>query len=111
MRNPERNLPLSLAVGTGTVILLYIAVNFIYLLALPLWGTPDAPTLLGRGIQYAAEDRVATAVMQQMMGQGGAKLMALAILVSTFGCNNGLILAGSRAYYACLLYPSPSPRD
>ena len=57
-------------------------------------------TVLGRGIQYASEDRVATAVMQQIMGQGGAKLMALAILVSTFGCNNGLILAGSRVYYA-----------
>ncbi len=100
VRNPQRNLPLSLAVGTGTVILIYIAVNFIYMLVLPFWGDPYAMTSVGRGIQYASEDRVATAVMQQMMGQSGAKLMALAILVSTFGCNNGLILAGSRVYYA-----------
>src|SRR5208283_184950 len=69
VRNPQRNLPLSLAVGTGAVI-------FIYLLVLPLWGDPASATVLGRGIQYASEDRVATAVMQQIMGQGGAKLMA-----------------------------------
>ncbi len=100
VRNPQRNLPLSLAVGTGAVILIYIAVNFIYLLVLPLWGDPAATTVLGRGIQYASEDRVATAVMQQMIGPYGARLMALAILISTFGCNNGLILAGSRVYYA-----------
>lgn len=100
VRNPQRNLPLSLAIGTGAVILIYIAVNFIYLLVLPLWGEVYSLTTLGRGIQYASEDRVATAVMQQIIGQGGAKLMALAILVSTFGCNNGLILAGSRVYYA-----------
>jgi len=100
VRNPQRNLPVSLAVGTGAVILIYIAVNFIYLLVLPLWGDPNATTVLGRGIQYASEDRVATAVMRQMLGDGGAKLMALAILISTFGCNNGLILAGSRVYYA-----------
>jgi len=100
VRNPQRNLPLSLAVGTGVVILLYIAVNLIYLMVLPLWGDPNAATVLGRGIQHAAEDRVATAVMQQMIGPNGARLMALAILVSTLGCNNGLILAGSRVYYA-----------
>src|SRR6266496_4108640 len=100
VRDPQRNLPLSLAVGTGVVILLYIAVNLIYLMVLPLWGDPNAATVLGRGIQHAAEDRVATAVMQQMIGPNGARLMALAILVSTFGCNNGLILAGSRVYYA-----------
>jgi len=70
------------------------------MLALPLQGDAASATVLGRGIQYASEDRVATAVMQQILGQGGAALMALAILVSTFGCNNGLILAGSRVYYA-----------
>jgi APA family basic amino acid/polyamine antiporter len=57
-------------------------------------------TSVGRGIQYASEDRVATAVMQQIMGQTGAQLMAAAILISTFGCANGMILAGSRVYYA-----------
>lgn len=102
MRNPKRNLPLSLAIGTGSVILLYVAVNYIYLRVLPLAGDAGAPLteLLARGIQYAPEDRVGTAVMQVMFGGLGASLMAGAILVSTFGCNNGLILAGARVYYA-----------
>jgi APA family basic amino acid/polyamine antiporter len=99
VRNPQRNLPLSLALGTASVVLIYIAVNFIYMLVLPFWGDPYSLTSVGRGIQYASEDRVATAVMQQIMGQSGAKLMALAILVSTFGCSNGMILAGARVYY------------
>lgn len=100
VKNPQRNLPLSLAIGTGAVILLYILANFIYLCALPLFGDPNGTTVLSRGIQYAAEDRVATAVMQQMFGAAGASLMAIAILLSTFGCNNGLILSGARCYYA-----------
>jgi len=58
VKNPNRNLPLSLALGTGVVIALYIACNFIYLLALPLDGTAGAATILGRGIKFAAEDRV-----------------------------------------------------
>lgn len=100
VRNPRRNLPLSLALGTGTVILLYIAANFVYLLVLPLHGDPNGTTVLARGIQYATDDRVGTAVMQSIFGQLGASLMAVAILLSTFGCNNGLILAGARIYYA-----------
>ncbi len=100
MKNPSRNLPLSLALGTGVVIALYIACNFIYLNALPLDGMPDAATILGRGIKYAAEDRVGTAVMTQMFGAAGGLLMAAAILISSFGCNNGLILSGARVYYA-----------
>jgi APA family basic amino acid/polyamine antiporter len=100
VKNPSRNLPLSLALGTGSVIALYIAVNFVYMLALPLRGDPHGATVLARGIQYASEDRVGTAAMQQMFGSAGAGLMAFAILISTFGCNNGLILAGARVYYA-----------
>jgi APA family basic amino acid/polyamine antiporter len=100
VKNPSRNLPLSLAVGTGVVIALYLACNFIYLMALPLDGAAGAATILGRGIKYAAEDRVATAVMTQMLGAVGGLLMAAAILISSFGCNNGLILAGARVYYA-----------
>jgi basic amino acid/polyamine antiporter, APA family len=100
VKNPSRNLPLSLALGTGVVIFLYIACNFIYLNALPLDGTPGAATILGRGIKYAAEDRVGTAVMTQMFGAVGGLLMAAAILISSFGCNNGLILSGARVYYA-----------
>ena len=100
VKNPSRNLPLSLALGTGVVIALYIACNFIYLSALPLVGTPAGTTLIERGIQYAREDRVATAVMTQMFGSIGGGLMAVAIMISTFGCCNGLILSGARVYYA-----------
>src|SRR5260370_16058444 len=89
VKNPKRNLPLSLALGTGIVIALYIPANFIYLGVLPL-----------DQINTAAEDRVATAAMLRMFGSMGASLMAVAILISTFGCNNGLILAGARVYYA-----------
>jgi basic amino acid/polyamine antiporter, APA family len=100
VKNPSRNLPLSLALGTGIVITLYIACNFIYLGALPLMGSPTGATLLDRGIQYAREDRVATAVMTQMFGSIGGSLMAVAIMISGFGCCNGLILSGARVYYA-----------
>jgi basic amino acid/polyamine antiporter, APA family len=100
VKNPSRNLPLSLAIGTGVVIALYIACNFIYLNALPLDGTAGAATVLGRGIKYAAEERVGTAVMTQMYGSAGGLLMAGAILISSFGCDNGLILSGARVYYA-----------
>src|ERR1700728_4207189 len=100
VRNPKRNLPLSLALGTILVHGLYILANFVYLLALPLHGDPQGATIAARGIQYASEDRVATAVLQQIFSRGGAYLMAGAILISTFGCANGLTLAGARVYYA-----------
>ncbi len=100
VRKPSRNLPLSLALGTGTVIALFIACNFTYLSILPLEGTASGATILERGIQYATEDRVATAVMSQMLGSKGEALMAIAVMVAGFGCCNGLILAGSRVYYA-----------
>jgi APA family basic amino acid/polyamine antiporter len=89
IQNPKRNLPLSLALGTGVVLALYVACNFVYLSVLPL-----------TAIQNAPQDRVATAVMQTAFAGVGAKLMAAAILVSTFGCVNGLLMAGSRVYYA-----------
>ena len=100
VKNPSRNLPLSLVLGTGIVIALYVSANFVYLNVLPLNGDPNGATVLARGIKYAAEDRVATAVMQQIFGSLGGSLMAFAILISTFGCCNGLILAGARVYYA-----------
>ena len=100
VKNPSRNLPLSLALGTGVVIALYVGCNFIYLGALPLDGSPHGATLLERGIKYATEDRVGTAVLTQMFGSLGGKLMAGAILVSCFGCVNGMLLAGARVYYA-----------
>ena len=88
VRNPKRNMPLSLALGVGMVSALYIACNFVYLNVLPL----DA-------IQHASEDRVATEVVK-VFSPLGVQLMAAAIMVSTFGCNNGLILAGARVSYA-----------
>jgi len=100
VKNPSRNLPLSLALGTGVVIALYVACNFIYLGALPLAGSPAGATLAARGIQYASEDRVATAVITQMFGSYGGRIMAIAITISAFGCANGLILSGARVYYA-----------
>ncbi len=100
VKNPSRNLPLSLALGTGFVILVYILCNFVYLSVLPLHGDPNGASIMARGIQYASEDRVATAVLQAMFGHAGGAVMALLVLVSTFGCANGMILAGARVYYA-----------
>jgi APA family basic amino acid/polyamine antiporter len=99
VKNPQRNLPLSLALGTGVVILLYVLCNVIYLNVLPLDGSPTGASILERGIKYATEDRVATAVMNQISPMGGV-LMAVAIMISGFGCANGLILSGARVYYA-----------
>jgi APA family basic amino acid/polyamine antiporter len=98
--NPKRNLPLALFLGTTTVCGLYLGCNWIYLRVLPFFGSSQGAGALGRGIQYAAEDRVATAAMQVMIGGRGSGLMAAAIMISTFGCMNGLILAGARVYYA-----------
>src|SRR3954449_5516363 len=87
--NPRRNVPLSLALGTFLVIGLYLLANVAYLAALPF----DA-------IQNAPSDRVASETANVIFPGIGATIMAAAIMVSTFGCNNGLILAGARAYYA-----------
>jgi APA family basic amino acid/polyamine antiporter len=98
--NPKRNIPLSLAVGTGVVTLLYILANVAYLLILPLSSSPNARDALGHGIQFAADDRVGTAAASMIFGEPAVIIMALFIMISTFGCNNGLILAGARVYYA-----------
>lgn len=100
VKNPGRNLPLSLAWGTGIVIALYTLANIAYLRVLPITGDAHSSAALGRGIEFAADGRVATAALQVIFGPVGAILMACAILVSTFGCNNGLILSGARIYYA-----------
>jgi len=89
VRSPERNLPRALAMGTGLVTLLYLLANFAYLSVLSL---PE--------IQNAPQDRVGTLAMQHMFGDTGQYLMAAAILVSTFGCINGLVLSGARVFYA-----------
>src|SRR6185436_4964359 len=87
--NPRRNIPLSLAIGTILVISLYLLANVAYLAALPF-----------AAIQNAPSDRVAVATANVIFPGAGATIMAIAIMVSTFGCNNGLILSGARAYYA-----------
>jgi APA family basic amino acid/polyamine antiporter len=92
MRNPRRNLPLSLVLGVGLVSLLYFACNYVYLQVLPL-----------EAIQAAPEDRVGTAVARGIFGDRAVQMMAAAIMVSTFGCLNGLTMAGARVYYAMAL--------
>jgi APA family basic amino acid/polyamine antiporter len=89
VREPGRNLPRALLIGCGLVVALYILANLAYVVTLPL-----------ASIQKAPQDRVATATMQAILGNTGNIVMAVAIMVSTFGCNNGLILAGARVYYA-----------
>src|SRR5690349_4718971 len=100
VKNPARNLPLALVLGTGLVSLLYILANFSYLSVLPYTGNAEGATVVARGLSHATQDRVGTAVAETIFGPSGALLMAGAILVSTFGCNNGLILSGARVYYA-----------
>jgi APA family basic amino acid/polyamine antiporter len=100
VKRPGRDLPLSLVLGTGIVISLYMMANVAYLRVLPILGQPNGTTAIARGIEYAADGRVATAVLQVIFGSAGAVVMAAAILISTFGCNNGLILSGARIYYA-----------
>jgi APA family basic amino acid/polyamine antiporter len=100
VKNPKRNLPLSLILGTGFVLAVYFLVSLAYLLVLPLHGDMNGATVAARGIQYAAEDRVATAALGQIFHSAGARLMAAAILISTFGCANGMTLAGARVFYA-----------
>lgn len=100
VKNPRRNLPVSLLLGVGLVSVLYLLSNVAYLVTLPLHGTPAGATAVERGIQFATNDRVATAAMEGVFGAKAAALMAMLILVSTFGCMNGMILAGARAYYA-----------
>ncbi|HYP54066.1 MAG TPA: amino acid permease [Pyrinomonadaceae bacterium] len=89
IRDPGRNLPRALLVGCAVVVALYLLANLAYVVTLPL-----------AGIQNAPQNRVGTAVMQAVFGSPGTILMAVAIMISTFGCNNGLILAGARVYYA-----------
>ncbi|HXA65744.1 MAG TPA: amino acid permease [Bryobacteraceae bacterium] len=100
VKNPRRNIPLSLIMGTGFVVTVYFLATLGYLMVLPMHGDPHGTTALARGLQFASEDRVGTAALEVVFHSGGAYLMAAAILISTFGCANGLSLAGARVYYA-----------
>ncbi|HVP90487.1 MAG TPA: amino acid permease [Terriglobales bacterium] len=100
VKNPKRNIPLSLVLGAGIVTLLYFLANVAYVTILPVHGTPGAADVVGRGIQFATADRVGTAAASMIFGLPAAVIMAVLIMISTFGCNNGLILSGARVYYA-----------
>jgi APA family basic amino acid/polyamine antiporter len=89
LRDPKRDLPFAMSVGVLTVTVLYLLANVAYLNVLPAAAIAGAP-----------EDRVGTAALAAMFGDTGLYVMAIAIMISTFGCNNGLILAGARVYYA-----------
>ena len=86
---PEKNVPLSLLIGTGSVLLIYILINLVYVNALPFEAIKNVPS-----------DRVGTLLMQTVFGDMGSVLMAVLIMVSTFGCINGLCLSGARVYFA-----------
>lgn len=98
--NPRKNIPMSLFLGTLIVTVLYLLANTVYISALPLRGTPEGADHLARGMQYAVNDRLATASISGIFGNYAVVIMAIFIVISTFGCNNGLILSGARVYYA-----------
>lgn len=100
VKNPRKNIARSLFLGTLIVTVLYVLANVAYLMVLPLQGNPNTTDITASGIQFAAEDRVGTAAAHFFFGDVAVIIMALLIMVSTFGCNNGLILAGARVYYA-----------
>lgn len=98
--NPKKTIPRSLLFGTLSVGVLYLLANMVYMNALPLRGLENGSTIYERGMQFATNDRLGTAVMEIIIGNAAMLVMALFIIISTFGCNNGLILSGARVYYA-----------
>lgn len=100
IKDPQKNIPRSLFVGTLVVTIIYILANIAYLALLPLQGDPNAVDVVANGIQFADNDRVGAAAAYMIFGQSATYIMAALIMVSTFGCNNGLILSGARLFYA-----------
>jgi APA family basic amino acid/polyamine antiporter len=100
IKNPKRNIPLSLFWGVLIVTLIYVLANIVYIHLLPVQGNPEALDVIGRGMQFASSDRVGVAAASRIFGSSAAFVMAILIMISTFGCNNGLILSGARVYYA-----------
>jgi len=92
LKHPEKDLPFAMSMGVLVVTVLYVLANVSYLSVLPADGIANAP-----------QDRVGTAALEAMFGRPGLYIMAVAIMISTFGCNNGLILSGARVYYAMAL--------
>ncbi|MCX6141449.1 MAG: amino acid permease [Candidatus Kapabacteria bacterium] len=100
VKQPERVIPRALFGGVVLVTALYLLTNLAYLSLMPLGGDATSAYAVGRGIAHATNDRVGAAAADVMFGTTGATIMAVLIMISTFGCNNGIILSGARAYYA-----------
>lgn len=100
IKDPKKNIPRSLFLGTFIVTLIYILANIAYLALLPIKGDPSATDVIDQGIMFASNDRVGTAAVSVILGNSAAYIMAALIMISTFGCNNGIILSGARLYYA-----------
>ncbi len=100
IKQPQRNIPLGLFIGVLIVTILYLLANVAYFMLLPALGSGNGATVLERGVAFAQNDRVGSAAMFMLFGNVSALVMALLIIVSTFGCNNGLILAGARLFQA-----------
>jgi APA family basic amino acid/polyamine antiporter len=100
IKDPKRNIPRSLFLGTFIVTVIYILANVAYLALLPMQGDPNGVTPEAQGIMFPANDRIGAAAASMIMGDPAVYIMAALIMVSTFGCNNGLILSGSRLFFA-----------
>src|SRR5262249_11507063 len=100
VRDPTKNLPRALALGTATVTVLYLLANVAYLNVLPFVGDPAGTDAVARGIQNATQHRVGAAAIEAMLGTSGGAALSGFIVISTLGCNAGLVLAGPRVYFA-----------
>lgn len=100
IKDPKKNIPRSLFLGTLIVTIIYILANVAYLALLPMKGDPNAVDAIGQGIMFPSNDRVGAAAASVILGDPAVYIMAVLIMVSTFGCNNGLVLAGARLFYA-----------
>lgn len=100
IKDPKKNIPRSLFLGTLIVTIIYILANVAYLALLPIHGDPASGSVTGQGIMFASNDRVGAAAASMILGDPAVYIMAALIMVSTFGCNNGLVLAGARLFYA-----------
>jgi APA family basic amino acid/polyamine antiporter len=98
--HPQKTIAKGLVYGSALVCLLYLLTNLAYLGIMPLAGDPNGTTTYSRGIMFASQDRLGSAALQTVLGDVGALFMAILIMISTFGCNNGIILAGGRLFEA-----------
>src|SRR5688572_9532870 len=100
IKDPKKNIPRSLFIGTLVVTLLYIMANVAYMALLPVQGDPHGADVMSRGIMFAEKERVGAAAATVIFGDSALYMMSALIMISTFGCNNGIILSGARLYYA-----------